>query len=55
MGTQFSFECLDPKVNKTEKDIKAIAVEGTIKATARTRCQGLAGSDLHDTGVPHKH
>ena len=56
MAMQFSFEyCIDPKVHKTEEDIKSIAVEGAIQAKALTQCQGLAGSDLQDRGVTPKH
>ena len=32
MGMQFSFEyCVDPKDNKSEEEIKAIAVEGAMR------------------------
>ena len=31
MAIQFSFKyCIDPKVKKTEEDVKAIPAEGTI-------------------------
>ena len=56
MAIQFSFKyCIDPKVHKTEEDIKAIAVGGAIKAKAPIGWQGLAGSDLQGRGVPSEH
>ena len=52
---QFSFEnCIDPKVHKTEEDIKAIAVEGSIGQTPNWMMK-LARSDLKMEGVPPDH
>ena len=54
MAMQFSFEyCIDPKDHKSE-------VQGNCSwrchlAKALTGCQGLAGSALHDVGVPSEH
>ena len=47
---QFSFEyCINPKVYKTEEDIKTIAVEG-LAGQSPNRMMKLAGSDLKTEG-----
>ena len=35
--------------------IKAVAVEGVVETKALTECNGLAGSDLQDGGVPSEY
>ena len=52
MAIQFSIEySKGPKDQKSEEVIKAISVEGAIKAKALTGFQGLTGSDPQDGGV----
>ena len=59
MAIQFLFEyCIDTKYHKSEKEIKAIAVEGAIWPKGSNGCQELAGSAspwLQDGGVTSEH
>ena len=55
MAALFSIEHRADLEEYSEYSHMAIAVEGVVKTKALTRCNGLAGSDLQDGGIPSEH